>query len=92
MVEIIWQRRIVDRLDAIIRENMGSVRQIGAAMRDLNELLLTDPAEAGESRDSPYRVVTVHPVTLYYRMTRDGRTVLVVGVEYYLKQRPAGST
>jgi len=88
VVEIIWQRPIFDRMDEIIRANLGRVKEISAALRRLNLLITMNPKGAGESRQPPYRIITVNPVTLYFRSTPSGKVVYIVGVEFNQRQRP----
>ena len=88
MNAITWRDAAFDAMDAIVRNNPDRVSQIAAALRKLADGLRTDPATFGESREGPYRVESVNPLTMYFRHAPDEQLVYVVWVHIRRRRRP----
>lgn len=76
---VIW-RPAAERKPASIWTDVEDRQSVTRAADDIDALLRTSPLDVGESRVSDVRILTVHPLTVYYDVHEADRLVAVWAV------------
>lgn len=89
---VIWKPSLVERTLAefvlrAMEEGTGSAA-ITSAMAEIDARLSTRPADAGESRGGPERIICVPPLAVTYEVREDDRIVYVLRARY-MPHRPS---
>lgn len=78
--QIIWRPTAFDRMSELIRAFPERKADFAAALRYLATVLTTDPENEGESRDPPFRVLLLGPLTVRFRPWPDELIVYITSV------------
>jgi hypothetical protein len=85
-----WMRPAIDSLARayMAARDEGEAESITSAMAEVDRVLETGPAGAGESRTGAERILVVRPVVVEYEVFADEQTVVVTAARYV---RPRGA-
>lgn len=84
MFRIEWVQSALDELSDLWLLADSTQRQaITAATHSLEQRLLSDPANEGESRAGNRRITFVSPLAVRFRLEADGQTVTVLQVRLF---------
>lgn len=83
---IVWLFKVLRNLTAsyVYARTVGrDTAAITRAMAQLDNVLGQSPMSVGESREEGVRVLIVNPLTVYFEVHDDERTVVVTMVRYH---------
>ncbi len=80
MFAVVWSDEAFEEMSRLTRENPSRKKELSRALRELTDKLSRDPASAGESRWGEWRVMLPRPLTVYFRVDEDSRTVEIAQV------------
>jgi hypothetical protein len=82
---IIWPDAALEQLaDAYLAAQADSRGdEFNQAVDAMEAILVRDPANQGESRSGPYRVVFDLPASLHFRVDETEHSVIILGVGYH---------
>jgi hypothetical protein len=80
MFTTVWSNEAFDRMGQIVRNNPARSPELGAALREMSDLLARDPLETGESRWDDWRVTFPGPLAVYYRVDVEHQVVEIAQV------------
>lgn len=81
MFAIVWADEAFDQMGQLILRHPARRAEFAVALRQLADLIQVSPAEAGESREGiDHRVLIVKPLTVYYEVDEESRTVEVAQI------------
>ena len=86
MYRVLWRRMLVDLLTQIytnIFQSGGDTSALTRAAAEIDRLLAIDPASRGESRDGAERVLIVEPLTIFFEVFEDEKTVVLMQLVYH---------
>lgn len=87
MFKVRWTRRALNTLAGLwVQGDSGQRQAITAASHAIDQRLQRDPHNEGESRSKRRRVTFVPPLTVFFRVEADGRTVSVLQVRMFRRR------
>lgn len=87
---VVWRQRVLRNLHVFkfrLLHDAYDTDELDLATAEINARLARNPADEGESRSDPERVLIVHPLSVMYEVFEDAGVVIVYEMILYPRTR-----